>query len=180
MRAQRPGEVAGAAGSIGAALEVRRMELADLDDVMLVERLAFKHPWSLELFRRELVHDWSTVLLCLEKPGAALPGVSDDAGAAPLPRMLGFVIFWLVHDEVHILNLASHPILRRRGVAPRLMTEAIERGRRGGAALVTLEVRRSNFPALALYRDLGFRAIGVRPNYYVDEGEDAVVMILDL
>jgi ribosomal-protein-alanine N-acetyltransferase len=60
------------------------------------------------------------------------------------------------------------------------MNEAIERGRQNGATLVTLEVRRSNHGALDLYRNLGFRAVGIRPNYYVDEGEDAVVMILDL
>ena len=180
MRAQRPSAAEGAAGSIGAALDVRRMEPSDLDDVMVIERLAFKHPWSIDLFRRELLHDWSTVLLCVGKPGAALPTAAGEEGTGAPPRVLGFVIFWVVHDEVHVLNIAAHPTLRRRGVGRRLMVEAIERGRRGGAALVTLEVRRSNFPALALYQDLGFRAVGVRPNYYVDEGEDAVVMIMDL
>ncbi|MHB1844155.1 MAG: ribosomal protein S18-alanine N-acetyltransferase [Deltaproteobacteria bacterium] len=153
--------------------DVCRMGLGDLEEVMAVERLAFKHPWSTELFRRELLHDWSTVLLCVRPDG-------QHEGEAPSPRVLGFVIFWLVHDEVHVLNLACHPAARRIGIARRLMVEAIEQGRGRGAALVTLEVRRSNFPALSLYRDLGFRSVGIRPNYYVDEGEDAVVMILDL
>ncbi len=147
------------------------MEAADLDDVMVVERRAFRHPWSTELFRRELLHDWSTVLLCSGRTATGVPG---------LPAVLGFVIFWLVHDEVHVLNLAVHPAARRQGLARRLMTAAIEQGRTGGATLVTLEVRRSNFPAISLYRDLGFRPVGIRPNYYVDEGEDAVVMSLDL
>ncbi len=96
------------------------------------------------------------------------------------PSVVGFVIFWLVHDEVHILNVAIHPTVRRQGIGRLLMVEALERGRANGASLVTLEVRRSNFGALGLYRDLGFRPVGIRPNYYVDEGEDAVVMILDL
>lgn len=174
MRAEQPGSSQEPASL---PLEIRRMQLPDLEEVMAVERLAFKHPWSTELFRRELLHDWSTVLLCARPRGRAEPDAEDDEET---PGVLGFVIFWLVHDEVHVLNLACHPSVRRRGIARRLLVEAIEQGRRGGASLVTLEVRRSNFPALALYRDLGFRAVGIRPNYYVDEGEDAVVMILDL
>jgi ribosomal-protein-alanine N-acetyltransferase len=157
-------------------VDVRRMTLADLDDVMAVERLAFKNPWSAELFRRELMHDWSTVLLAGRPTGVA----ASDTAPAGAPAVLGFVIFWLVHDEVHVLNLATHPASRRQGIGRLLMNEAIERGRQNGATLVTLEVRRSNHGALDLYRNLGFRAVGIRPNYYVDEGEDAVVMILDL
>ncbi len=171
MRAEQPDGPAGSTRRGLDVVEIRKMEAADLDGVMVVERQAFRHPWSTELFRRELMHDWSTILVGAGRPTSAVPGQ---------PAVLGFVIYWLVHDEVHILNLAVHPVARRSGLGRRLMVEAIERGRRAGASLVTLEVRRSNFPALALYRDLGFRPVGIRPNYYVDEGEDAVVMILDL
>jgi len=132
---------------------------------MRVERLAFKSPWSAELFQRELLHDWSTILI---------------AGPPGEPDVYGFLIYWSVHDEVHILNIATDPLHRRRRVARRLMVAALEQGRARGARLVTLEVRRSNLPAITLYRDLGFRAVGIRPNYYADEGEDAVVMNLDL
>ena len=144
------------------------MVLPDLDEVMRVENLAFRHPWSTELFRRELDHDWSTVLLA-EEPG---PGGS--------PALLGFVIFWLVHDEIHILNVATDPTQRRRGVAKALLQETLARGQSRGAVLATLEVRKTNAAALALYLGLGFRQVGLRPNYYADEGEDAVVMIRDL
>jgi ribosomal-protein-alanine N-acetyltransferase len=166
MRARETSPSRGHEG-VAAALDVRPMVLSDLEDVMELERLAFKHPWSTELFRRELLHDWSTILLATGKKPS-------------FPKVYGFVIYWMVHDEIHILNLASHPKLRRQGIARRLMAEAIERGRARGATLTTLEVRRSNFPALSLYRALGYRQVGVRPNYYVDEGEDAVVMVLDL
>jgi ribosomal-protein-alanine N-acetyltransferase len=149
------------------------MQLGDLEAVMALERIAFKHPWSTELFRRELMHDWSTILLAV--PGPEQPDPPDTP-----PPILGFVIFWLVHDEIHVLNLAAHPSVRRTGIGRRLMMEVLEQGRDHGATLATLEVRRSNTAALALYRGLGFRAIGIRPNYYVDEGEDAVVMTLDL
>jgi ribosomal-protein-alanine N-acetyltransferase len=153
-------------------LAVRRMAVSDLEAVMALERIAFRHPWSTELFRRELMHDWSTILIA----EAARVQPSQDS----LPKVLGFVIFWLVHDEIHILNLATHPRVRRMGIGRILMTEVLEQGRRSGATLATLEVRRSNLAALGLYRGLSFRAIGVRPNYYVDEGEDAVVMTLDI
>jgi ribosomal-protein-alanine N-acetyltransferase len=142
------------------------MIVEDLDEVMRLENEAFSHPWSVELFRRELTHDWSTVLLA-EDP--------DDGN-----RLLGFVIFWIVHDEIHILNVATAPAQRRRGVARALLAETLRRGEPAKCRLATLEVRRSNAAALGLYEGLGFRRVGVRPNYYVDEREDAIVMTLDL
>jgi ribosomal-protein-alanine N-acetyltransferase len=147
---------------------IRQMTPDDMPEVMEIERVAFTNPWSPELLRRELTHDWSTILLAEEE---LAPG---------LRRLLGFAIFWVVHDELHILNVATDPSQRRRGVARQVMDATLERGRQRRCALATLEVRRSNEAALSLYRTLGFRAVGVRPNYYVDEGEDAVVMILDL
>ncbi|MCE9673663.1 ribosomal protein S18-alanine N-acetyltransferase [Myxococcus stipitatus] len=146
---------------------IRKMTEADLTAVMALEKAAFKNPWSPELLRRELEHEWSTILL-VEEP---------QPETAPL--LLGLAIFWIVHDEVHVLNVATAPQHRRRGVARAVMDEVLERGKARRCSLATLEVRRSNEAALQLYRSLGFRPVGIRPNYYVDEGEDAVVMVLD-
>lgn len=146
------------------AFHLRPMTLDDLGPVMEVERRAFPSPWSEDLFRRELTHDWSTILLAHDENG----------------RLLGFVLFWVVHDEIHILNVAVDPEVRRRGVAKTLLAELLERGRARGLALATLEVRVSNEPAIALYRGLGFREVGIRKGYYVDNREDAIVMVLDL
>jgi [ribosomal protein S18]-alanine N-acetyltransferase len=146
---------------------LRPMTAADLPKVMEIEQVAFRNPWSQELLRRELGHDWSTILVA-EEPG---------------PRgmvLLGFVIFWVVHDELHLLNVATAPEHRRRGVARAVLQAALDGGRQKRCALATLEVRRSNSAALELYRSFGFRPVGIRPNYYVDEGEDAIVMVLDL
>ena len=154
-----------------AALAFRRMDVGDLERVMAIAREGFANPWSPELLKRELAHDWSTVLVAIRPAGAA--GSRGE-------RIVGFIVYWLVHDEVHVLNIATALDERRRGVARALMGEAVARGRRAGAALATLEVRRSNEPALALYRSLGYRQAGVRPNYYVDEGEDAIVMVTEL
>ena len=145
----------------------RRMTPDDLDRIMEIEKDGFAHPWSADLLRRELMHDWSTILLATERRGGA-------------EVVLGFVVFWLVHDELHVLNIATALEARRRGVGWALMEEAAARARQAGAILATLEVRRSNHAALALYRALGYGQVGVRPNYYADEGEDAIVMVLDL
>lgn len=147
---------------------IRKMTLDDLVEVMAIEHVAFRHPWSADLFRRELLHDWSAIL------------VAEDPAQPPRQRIVGFIIFWLVHDEVHVLNVASHPEFRRQGVAKALLAEAEVRGRTTRAVLATLEVRRSNAAALALYRAVGYRPVGVRPNYYADDGEDAIVMIKEL
>jgi ribosomal-protein-alanine N-acetyltransferase len=155
-----------------ATFRYRRMRQADLPRVMEIERAAFAHPWSDDLLRRELAHDWSTVLLATE--ARSRPGGSDSEA------ILGFVIFWLVHDELHVLNVAVAPEERRRGVARALMCQAEERALEHGARIATLEVRRSNASAIALYRSMGYREVGVRPGYYADEGEDAIVMERDL
>ncbi len=154
------------------SVHFRRMRLDDLDRVMEIEKDGFAHPWSADLLRREMVHDWSTVLVATD--------VRRGLGAAPREVVVGFVVYWLVHDEVHVLNIATATEERRRGIGRALMEEAAARGRKAGAVLATLEVRRSNAPAIALYRELGYRQVGVRPNYYADEGEDAIVMVLDL
>lgn len=148
------------------SLRLRRMLAVDLDAVMVLNRAAFDHPWSQHLIERELGHDWSTILLA-EDPG-------DEDG------LLGFLVFWTVHDEIHILNVATAPRCRRQGVAEALLVESLRRGREGQATLATLEVRRSNLPAIGLYRKLGFDVAGVRPHYYADEDEDALVMNLKL
>ena len=90
----------------------------------------------------------------------------------------GFAIAWFVADEVHIINVATHPEHRRRGVASALLKTLIEHARSDRARLVLLEVRRTNRAAIALYRAHGFSAMGVRRHYYADTDEDAIEMLL--
>lgn len=153
-----------AGGRRPAALAFRRAEAADVPRIMEIERGGFRRPWSRELIERELGNAWSRILL------------ADDGGGEG-ERIVGYVVFWIVHDEVHVLNVASALEARRLGVGRALMAAAEEEGRRLGARLSTLEVRRSNAPAIALYRSVGYEEAGIRKNYYAEENEDAIVMV---
>jgi ribosomal-protein-alanine N-acetyltransferase len=91
--------------------------------------------------------------------------------------VVGFVVAWHVADEIHLLNVATRADRRRRGVARGLLGALVAYAREVKARHVLLEVRRSNGPAIALYRALGFFAMGVRARYYPDD-EDAIEMVL--
>lgn len=145
----------------------RRMTLADVPAVMEIEREAFSNPWSLEMVKKELAQEWSTVLLLEE---------STPWGW----ELRAFAIFWIVADEVHVLNVATHVASRRKGLGRTIMDEVIATARGRSCRLATLEVRRSNIAAITLYTRLGFRTVGLRPKYYGDNQEDAVVMNMDL
>lgn len=144
-------------------LEIGPMQPADLEPVDEIERHSFKSPWPAQVFAEELAREWARV------------DVARERG-----RVVGFVDYWLVHDEIHLLAIATHPDVRRRGIGGRLLAHLLGLGRARGAALVTLEVRRSNRPAIALYERAGFVVVGVRPRYYAEDNEDALVMTLEL
>ncbi len=152
-------------------IEILPMRIGDLDDVMEIERLSFRAPWSRQVFIEELDRDWAHVDVVKDR------GATLSAGTS---KVVGFCNYWLVRDEVHILNIAIHPDERRRGHAARLLAHVVEFARRHACRYITLEVRRSNHGAIKLYRSFGFRPVGIRPNYYVEDNEDAIVMLLEL
>lgn len=139
-------------------------EQADLDRIMEIEHLCFSSPWSRQVFVEEMGHTYSKIMVARQGHGVPIAA---------------FINYWIVHDEVHVLNVATHPGWRRRGLARLLMNHATDSGLARGARLVTLEVRRSNVAAIAMYTALGYRPVDIRRSYY-SNGEDAIVMILDL
>ena len=147
------------------------MEPGDVDAVVAIERASFPKPWGPAQFLKELQQEWSTLLLAVVAPATAEPGQPQAPG-----EIAGFAHFWVVHDEIHILNVACAPAHRRQGIARQLLVETEARGLRAGSAMLTLEVRRSNVAAQALYAGLGYQRVGVRKKYYSEEGEDAIVM----
>ena len=146
-------------------LRFRVMGEGDVDSVMELERNASPSPWTERMLRQELSVDVSTVLLCEQHENLQW-------------RLKAYAVYWLVAREQHILNVATAIDARRQGFGRRLLSEALSRGRSEGVDLVTLEVRRGNLAAQALYLSLGFRSVGVRPGYYQDNREDAVIMNL--
>ncbi|MBI2889660.1 MAG: ribosomal protein S18-alanine N-acetyltransferase [Nitrospirae bacterium] len=143
------------------------MVLDDLPEVLDIEAASFPSPWPRSFFKAELRNPLarSSVL---------------RAQFETHSRCAGYICTWFVRDELHILNLAIHPALRRRGLGDRLLGHALQEGVEAGLGLATLEARPSNQAALALYRKAGFRPVGIRPNYYYDTREDAVAMNLSL
>jgi ribosomal-protein-alanine N-acetyltransferase len=136
---------------------------ADLEAIDEIEQHSFKSPWPRETFAAELAREHARVDV------ARLDG-----------RVVAFCNYWLVATEVHIHVIATHPDFRGRGIARRLLDHVLAQARQTGYALATLEVRRSNEPAIALYERAGFRTVHVRARYYQDDGEDALVMLCDL
>jgi [ribosomal protein S18]-alanine N-acetyltransferase len=112
----------------------------------------------------------------LERPWSRVWAAQTDPEAPPV----AFVVAWHVADELHVLDIATAPAMRRRGLARALMDEALAYAAVQRIRIVLLEVRRSNRPAIKLYRGLGFTALGVRAGYYSDNNEDAIEMILSL
>jgi len=150
---RKPSEVSG-----GPA--VRRLAYSDLPAVISIERRSFPAPWSLAMF-----------VLELSKPSGICLAAGDGK------ELLGYLVCSRYDRVWHLMNVAVAPEWRRRGVASQLILRLIEDG--GGELPFTLEVRVSNREAIAMYERLGFRSAGVRPRYYQDNGEDALIMWLD-
>lgn len=112
----------------------------------------------------------------LKRPWAKLWVAREGSESSP---PLGYLLVWLVADEVHVLSVATALSMRRRGLGRALMNRALDVARERGSELILLEVRRSNRAAIGLYRSLGFRATAIRTGYYADR-EDAVEMALVL
>lgn len=93
--------------------------------------------------------------------------------------IVGYHCFWIVFEELRLMNVAVCESMRRRGVARALVTEALSRGGAQGATRAVLEVRASNEGALSLYRQLGFVQVSTRRQYYANPVEDAVLMEMD-
>ncbi len=139
---------------------VRRLAYGDLPAVISIERRSFPTPWSLAMF-----------VLELSKPsGICLAATVGD-------QLLGYLVCSRYDRVWHLMNVAVEPERRRLGVASRLIARLIEEA--GPGLPFTLEVRVSNRVAIAMYEQLGFRSAGVRPRYYQDNGEDALIMWLD-
>ena len=136
----------------------------DLDGVLAVEQASFHNPTTREWYESEL-----------ERPDVCYVFVIRTHEA----RVAGFCAFWRVADQIHINNLAIRPDHRNRGLGRTLLAHVLGEAEGLGAVHATLEVRRSNTAALRLYEGAGFRLAGVRPSYYTQPIEDALILARD-
>ena len=141
-------------------LRIEPMRVEDLPAVHAIEKASFDAPWPPEAYRNDLETNRLAQYLVAR--------VGDEIAA--------YGGMWLMVDEAHITTFAVHPDWRRQRIGERLLLAFVDLASDRGAHEATLEVRLSNLPARRLYEKFGFRPVGLRPRYYSDNGEDALIM----
>ena len=142
---------------------IRRMTLADVDQVVAIEAATFAMPWSKESFQQELTRNVAARYLVAELDG----------------KVIGYAGAWVILDESHITNIAISEAYRGYGYGRKLTEALMQYLSNLGAAYATLEVRRSNERAQNLYKSLGYVGVGWRKRYYEDNREDALLMVCE-
>jgi len=145
------------------AIEITNMTWEDLEEVLSIERASFPAPWSKSIFVQELYSPVSHNMV------AKIRGARGK-------EIVGYINLWIAAGEVHLHNVAVKETMRRTGIASMLVTEMIRISREEGVAWASLEVRPSNESAIKLYEKFGFTVKGIRPFYYTDPKEDALIM----
>ncbi|SCY74173.1 ribosomal protein S18-alanine N-acetyltransferase [Alkaliphilus peptidifermentans] len=143
---------------------IRKMTTKDLNDVMYIEENSFPIPWTKASFEKEIKSN-----ICARYYVAVLAD-----------KIVAYLGMWIIIDEAHITNIAVHPQFRGKKIGKKIVEEVIKEAIGLGIARMTLEVRKNNITAQGLYRSLGFLPCGIRPGYYSDNGEDAVIMWKEL
>lgn len=135
---------------------------SDIDEIVEIENRSYLHPWSRSVLLAEIDgEEFSYVYVSRLQQHA---------------RIIGYIFFWVVSEEVHILNITVDPAYRGNGYAKQMMQFALDFGQEHGAKSALLEVRVSNTAARQLYVSLGFHQVGIRKKYYAKDREDAYVM----
>jgi len=152
----------------GWVIELATVE--SLPDILQIEEACFSTPWTRKMLEAELSgNPFAHFLLAKQLP-------PDEAGTISI---VGYLCFWVVFEEVRLMNLAVIKSMRHKGIARALVMQALEAGLAQAARCAVLELRASNHAAHALYRSLGFRDVTIRPTYYTNPIEDALLMELD-
>lgn len=142
---------------------IEKATLRDIDGILKIENRSFPQPFSRNMFETELLLEIAHLYVLRERA-----------------RIAGYIDFWHVGPEIHLISIAVHPRTRRRGHGRRLMDFLFQSARMLKAVEIFLDVRLSNKGAIQLYREYGFKKVGVRKEYYRDNREDALVMRCDL
>jgi len=138
------------------------MEEEDIPSILEIENVSFQTPWRFSTFSGEIVNK-----------GISFPYVIVHR---IVERVIGYIIYWKIQEEVQISNFALHPDFRGKGIGEAVMRRIIKAIQRDGGVYVFLEVRPSNLSARSLYNKLGFKVLGTRKDYYQSPLEDAIIM----
>ncbi|MEW6408615.1 MAG: ribosomal protein S18-alanine N-acetyltransferase [Nitrospirota bacterium] len=150
---------------MGEEIIIEPMREEDIKEVMQIERASFLSPWSEGAFLYELKRN---------------AGISYSSVARTGKKVVGYVCFWILFDEAHLMNLAVHPDFRNMGIGRKLIQFAIDIARQRDVSRIILEVRGSNAIAKHLYEKFGFKTVSIRKKYYETPIEDALLMELKL
>jgi [ribosomal protein S18]-alanine N-acetyltransferase len=149
----------------------------DIEQVHQIDLLSFSMPWPARSYQYEL-HENPASMSWVAEYLLSSAGDSEQSPDHGCQRIAGMIVMWLIMDEAHIATIAVHPDYRRRGIAEALLITALQAAARHGAKEATLEVRAGNQAAQKLYQKFNFEIAGVRPRYYRDNDEDALIMTL--
>lgn len=142
----------------------RSMKLEDIPSIIAIEHEAFTSPWTSDAFVNELTNNHFARYMVMQLNG----------------EIIGYAGMWLIMDEAHVTNIAVSGSFRGRKLGARLLSELQKLAAFLGASRMTLEVRVTNEVAQSLYRKFGFEPSGIRPGYYSDNNEDALIMWAEL
>ena len=143
-----------------AKIRVRIAKSSDLDDIYDLDVQTFAMPWSKEALSYDILENDDAFVIVAENEG----------------EFAGYADIWTVLDEADLNSIAVRVDFRRKGIGDAIMLAMTEMLSASGVATINLEVRVSNMPAIKLYKKYGFNECGVRPGYYLDNGEDALIM----
>ena len=144
--------------------------LRSISEILKIEEACFSAPWTRKMLEAELSGNPFAHFLVARQEGG-----SDAASES----IVGYLCYWIVFEEVRLMNLAVIESMRYRGIAKSLVATALQTGMSQSAHRAVLEVRASNRAAQQLYEGLGFSRTAIRPKYYANPEEDAVLMELD-
>ncbi len=164
---------------MSARYTLRAMALADIPQVVAIDRLAFTLPWSASTYAFEIQNSRVSHLAVLEWHAPLRPWQRlwhKLRRTLPPRSIVGYVASWIIAGEVHISTIAVHPAHRGRGLGELLLASMLLRAYHFGGTYSVLEVRESNLTARALYEKYGYQVVGRRKGYYRDNQEDALLM----
>ena len=153
-------------------MKIVNLNINNISDVAELEKECFVHPWSEQSIRDYFENPDAHFFVATDDTENGVDGINSDG----VSKVVGYIGSYIICDEAYITNVAVKKSSRQRGIGTALLEKCVECARNRGASFISLEVRISNTPAVNLYKRAGFESAGVRPSFYRDPDEDALIM----